>query len=65
MTIKMKYESVYSTEENLLKKKEKTEEEEEQVNLIKEGETSHTHTRPFWTNTYRLVSIIQNNSISR
>ena len=46
MTIKMKYDSVYSTEENLLKKKEKTEEEEEQVNLIKEGETSHTHTPP-------------------
>ena len=61
----MKYESVYSTEENLLKKQEKTEEEEEQVNLIKECETSHTHPRPFWTNTYRLVSIIQNNSISR
>ena len=33
MTIKMKYESVYSTEENLLKKKEKTEEEEDKTNI--------------------------------
>lgn len=63
----MKYESVYSTEENLLKKKEKTEEEEDKTNINRSiwlKRVKHHH-HPFWTNAYRLVSIIQNNSISR